>query len=89
MDTPLPEQCLDARRPTFRTDLERLINCHSRENGSDTPDFILADFLVGCLETFDRTLRRREEWYGRTKQEPAGIELPNPPCTQISHEHNH
>jgi hypothetical protein len=27
----------------FRKELETTINCHSRENGSDTPDFILAE----------------------------------------------
>ena len=49
----------------FRIELETLLNRHSMENGSDTPDFILADFLMGCLKAFDSTMERREKWYGR------------------------
>ena len=53
--------------PSFRKELESLINIHSMENGSDTPDFILAEFLSGCLRTFDAAVTRRAEWYGHTK----------------------
>lgn len=49
----------------FRDELENIINSYSKENGSDTPDFILADYLAECLEVFDRTMARREKWYGR------------------------
>ncbi len=49
----------------FRKDLASLINLHSRENGSNTPDFILAEFLVGCLASFDAAITVREAWYGR------------------------
>lgn len=45
--------------------LEHAINCLSLENESDTPDWILARYLVGCLDVFDSTVRAREEWYGR------------------------
>ena len=44
----------------FAKDLEILINKKSLENGSDTPDYILADYLTYCLKTFDRITRRRE-----------------------------
>lgn len=49
----------------FRKEIENLINSHSLENGSDTPDFILAEYLTDCLETFDKTIQKREKWYGR------------------------
>lgn len=49
----------------FRKELETLINKHSLENGSDTPDFILANYLTKCLEAFDTALVARERWYGR------------------------
>ena len=59
-------QGIETRRNSeFRKALEELINYHSRENGSDTPDFILAEYLFGCLENFDKTLQAREKWYGR------------------------
>ncbi len=48
---------------TFRKELECLINQHSMENGSDTPDFILAEYLTGCLSSFDKAVKRRQDWY--------------------------
>lgn len=50
---------------SFSAKLQELINSHSIENGSNTPDFILAEYLRGCLDNFDMCVRRREEWYGR------------------------
>lgn len=46
---------------SFQADLEKLINRHSLEGGSNTPDFILACFLRQCLEAFDMATRRRDE----------------------------
>lgn len=46
----------------FRKDLEHLINSHSKENGSNTPDFILAGYLCECLAAFDRAVSRRTAW---------------------------
>lgn len=40
-----------------------VINANSGENGSDTPDFILAEHLVDCLLAFDRASRSRQGWY--------------------------
>lgn len=53
----------------FRKELEALLNSHSMENGSDTPDFLLADFLTRCLQAWDATVTARENWYGRTKED--------------------
>ena len=49
----------------FRKELEGLINRYSMENGSDTPDFILAGYMAGCLDAFDTAMTAREMWYGR------------------------
>jgi len=51
----------------FRLELEGLINKNSLENNSDTPDFVLAEFLNGCLKAFDNAVNKREKWYGRKK----------------------
>jgi hypothetical protein len=40
------------------------VNRHSLENDSNTPDFILAEFLIGCLHVFGTATRAREDWYG-------------------------
>ena len=55
----------------FLKELENIINRNSMENRSDTPDFIIAEFLKGCLDIFDRTVNRRSDWYG------PGTRLPN------------
>lgn len=48
-----------------KRELQTLINKHSAENGSDTPDFILAEYLSRCLATFNVIVKAREKWYGR------------------------
>lgn len=50
---------------SFQKDLEDLINRHSMENTSDTPDFILARYMNDCLQAFERAVVRREQWYAR------------------------
>lgn len=57
----------------FRKELERLLNCMSMENCSDTPDFILAQYMTDCLEAHDRAVNRREVWYGRKTGEPEQV----------------
>jgi len=63
----------------FQKELENLINRHCLENESDTPDFILAQYLRECLTVFKNTVRNRDIWYGfrpwgstlETPQEPG------------------
>lgn len=55
---------LDEDYAAFEKDLASLINRHSMENGSDTPDFILAEYLVGQLKAFNETTNARRKWYG-------------------------
>lgn len=52
---------------SFRDELEILINSNSLENGSGTPDFILANFIVESIKAFDISVVEREKWYGRTE----------------------
>ena len=49
----------------FQVELAVLINKHSLENGSDTPDFILAKYLEDCLAAYNHALAVRETWYDR------------------------
>jgi hypothetical protein len=46
-------------------EIRAAINRCSRENISNTPDFILAEYLLSCLAAFESASMRREEWYGR------------------------
>ena len=50
---------------TFEDEIRQVINKWSEENPSNTPDFILARYLLNCLDTFNIAVQAREEWYGR------------------------
>lgn len=52
----------------FREELEQLINRLNVENGSNTPDFLLADYLMDCLIAYNNIITKREKWYGRTTE---------------------
>lgn len=47
---------------TFRSELNSLINRHSKENGSNTPDFVIADYLIQCLQALDIAVNTRDRW---------------------------
>lgn len=66
----------------FRRELQHLINCESMENGCDTPDFMLADYLVDCLAAFDKAVSAREKWYGRSPRVLAA-NMPFDPETPV------
>lgn len=60
-------------RTEFEIELEGLINRHSQENASNTPDFILAQYLAACLLAFNTAIQQRETWYGRDARPSAGV----------------
>lgn len=47
----------------FQRKLTDLINAHSAENDSNTPDHILAEYMMGCLAAFNRATTNRDQWY--------------------------
>jgi hypothetical protein len=54
---------------SFRAELTALINRNSLENGSNTPDYILAEYLMRCLDAFDGATKARCNWYGHEQRE--------------------
>lgn len=52
-----------ARDSAFVSALTALINKHSIESDSDTPDYILAEHLYRCLNVFNFTTEKRTKWY--------------------------
>jgi len=69
---------VEAKSPTFEKEIEYLINRHSQENASDTPDWILAQYLVACLASFAVATQQRENWYRRDPRPTAPAEKPEP-----------
>ena len=63
-----------ANNDTLRRDLAAVLNRFSRDNGSNTPDFILAQYLTNCLDAFDAAVQKRAQWFGR--MDSVGGSLP-------------
>jgi hypothetical protein len=61
--TPLPE-ATSSIQPGFDKELESLISRYSMEAGSNTPDYILVEFMKNSLENFHQATRLRDNWYG-------------------------
>lgn len=51
-------------------DIELALNCACIENESDTPDYILAEYLIHCLNAFNQAVNSREI-YKDSKKENA------------------
>lgn len=52
----------------FKRDLAACINKHSAENGSDTPDFILAEYLYNCLQHYNTCVEEVNKWRNPQKE---------------------
>ena len=53
----------------FVKELTNLVNKYSKENGSDTPDWILAEHMYRSMQSFDQSVIHREQFYGRKPEE--------------------
>lgn len=56
---------------SFEQDLRDLINKRSMEQGSNTPDFILVKYLVGCLKIFDESINARDNYNNYEPEIPS------------------
>lgn len=54
---------------SFVSELEDLINKHSIENESNTPNFILAGFIRDCLNAYNTTVIYRDAWFDESADE--------------------
>ncbi len=55
---------------TFTCALRDLINSHSIENYTGTPDYALARYLMDCLESYERVLRAQQACARSATKEP-------------------
>jgi hypothetical protein len=60
LDSPEPVE-----PPSLADDIAAVLNRHCAENASNTPDFILAQFMLGSLNAFEVASVHREQWYGK------------------------
>jgi len=59
-------------REDLVANISTILNHASRETKSDTPDWILAEYMVKSLEEFEAGVVSREEWYGRVAKNFMG-----------------
>lgn len=57
----------------FRSELKQLLNSRSMENCSNTPDFLLADYLNDCLATWDKCTIARDKWFRFNSHIGSGV----------------
>lgn len=60
----------------FEKELTQLLNKHSQENGSNTPDFVLASYLQCCLDNWNLHTRERDRWWGNRSVLGVANEVP-------------
>ena len=49
----------------FEKKLQELLNRYTKENESNTPDYVLAHYIKYSLKAFNQAVNLREEYYGR------------------------
>lgn len=66
------ESCKESPESPLERELAALLNKYSAENESNTPDFILARYMMSCLDAFEVALNGRARWYGRMDEPGKG-----------------
>ena len=63
-------QELKGKNPCIESEIveefRHIINKLSRENTSNTPDFLLARYLYECLVAYENIHEANEKWYGKS-----------------------
>jgi hypothetical protein len=58
-------------RVALERELASLLNRHSCECAPNTPDFALAQYLLGCLDAFTTAVQQRDTFHGRDARPSA------------------
>lgn len=54
----------------FYRELSALLNKHGIDTMSNTPDFVLAVYVIRSLETWQQTVHDRDQWHSQDKRSP-------------------
>ncbi len=58
---------------SFKKELEELLNKYSKERENNTPDFLLAEYLLESMNTFNRTMAARDRYHNQSSIEINAI----------------
>ena len=61
----------------FKKQLTKILDKYSQCAASDTPDFILAKYLISCLKAFEIACRERDCFYASEDTSIMDAKLPN------------
>lgn len=53
---------MEEKYEKFEKELTTIINKYSLEGLSNTPDYILAEYMTSCLKAFTKAVIKRKEW---------------------------
>ena len=54
----------DSLAPTFQQELCALVNRHGIDNDTNTPDYVLAEYMCTCLQGYELALAARRAHAG-------------------------
>lgn len=58
----------------FLRDLIAVIDKHGKEKESNTPDYVLAEYLDACLKNFNETIVESRKWHeSQSRRKEAGL----------------
>lgn len=77
----IPVKITNEKYDKVLKELTELINRNSLENGSNTPDFILAEYMLNSLFAYEAAANNRTNWYGGQSEDAvlSGEQCPNVP----------
>jgi len=50
-------------KKTFERELTVLMNQHGIDTETNTPDYILAEYLTACLTHYSEVTKKRDKWF--------------------------
>ena len=70
---------LDFDSNSFETELTKLLNCHCKDTTTNTPDFILAKYLMDTIQALESLNKHRDTWHGHSTEDsetnPSSLHL--------------
>jgi hypothetical protein len=71
-DFPRKEEFSNFPEGSFPAKLIELINEYSLEGASDTPAYILGEYLIKCMDAFSVCTNERDKWHGFPTKKRGG-----------------
>ena len=54
---------MQAKKDQFRKEMSELLRKYSDMYTSETPSYILVEYIFNCLDNFDKMSKARDHWF--------------------------